>query len=323
VIDYTILENAYHYNLSILHLSIRLRSPSLDATSQSEIKLRESMETASLLRTVLITGCSDGGLGAALAAEFHNAGLHVYATARNPAKMAKLAALGIETLALDVLDQSSIDAAVSKVPRLDILVNNAGSLYTMPFSDLCIPKAKELFDLNVWSYLAVTQAFLPLLLKSKGMIVNQTSGASVVTVPFQSAYNASKAAIAMFSDSQRLELQPFGITVIDLKTGVTKSSNQEEKVRSTLPKGSLYESAKEAVESSMNLDKLAEGATETQKYGDLVVRNLLKEKPPPLIWTGGLNSWLIRISLLLPFGALDGTIKNMTGLDVVAAKVGK
>lgn len=277
-------------------------------------------------RTVLITGCSDGSLGAALATAFHKAGLHVYATTRNPAKMVKLAALGIETVALDVLDQASIEAAASKIPSLDILVNNAGSLYAMPISDLSIAAAKELFDLNVWSYLAVTQAFLPLLLKSKGMIVNQTSGASVVTVPFQSAYNASKAAIAMFSDSQRLELAPFGITVVDLKTGVTKSNamnTQKDKIRTVLPDGSLYGIAKEAVESSMNAEKLAETAMDAQEYAELVVRNLLKRKPPPLIWTGGLNAWLIRLAMFLPFGSLDGTIKKMTGLDVVETRVGK
>lgn len=177
--------------------------------------------------------------------------------------MAQLAALGIETLALDVLDQSSIDAGASKVPSLDILVKSAGSLYAMPFSDISIPTAKELFDLNFWSYLAVTQAFLPLLPKSKGMTVNQTSGASVVPVPFQSAYNASKAMMAMFSDTQRLELEPFGVTVVDLKTGMTKSNTintqkDKDKPRSTLLKCSLYEPAKEAVESSMNVEKLAE-----------------------------------------------------------------
>ena len=93
-------------------------------------------------------------------------------TSRNPSKMARLAALRIKTLALDVLDQSSIDAAVSKIPSLDILVNNARSMYSMSISDLSIPKAKELFGLNVWSYLAVIQAFLLLLLEFKGMIVN-------------------------------------------------------------------------------------------------------------------------------------------------------
>jgi 1-acylglycerone phosphate reductase len=119
-------------------------------------------------RTVLITGCSEGGMGAALAVAFHEAGLHVYATARTPSKIAQLASLGIETLTLDVLSDSSIAACVSKLSSLDILINNAGASYSMPVSDLSIPEAKMLFDLNVWSYLTVTQAFLPLLLKPEG-----------------------------------------------------------------------------------------------------------------------------------------------------------
>lgn len=125
------------------------------------------------------------------------------------------------------------------------------------------------------------------------MIVNQTSGASVVTVPFQAAYNASKAAIAMFPDSMRLELQPFVVTVIDLKTGVTESkgllNTPKGEGRARLPNGSMYEVAKEAVESSMNAEKLAEGAMETQEYGTLVVGKLLKRIPPPIVWTGGVR----------------------------------
>ena len=148
----------------------------------------------------------------------------MYATARNPSKMKRLQSLGIETLTLDVLSDSSIASCVSQISSLDILLNNAGAAYSMPVSDISIPEAKKLFDLNVWSYLAVTQAFLPLLLKSKGMIVNQTSIASVAAIPFQSAYDASKAAMAMFSNLQRLELQAFGITVVELKTGVVRSN---------------------------------------------------------------------------------------------------
>jgi len=66
-----------------------------------------------------ITGCSDGGLGAALAVAFHEAGLHVYATARNPSKMSQLKHLGIETLTLDVLSDSSIAECVAQIPHLD------------------------------------------------------------------------------------------------------------------------------------------------------------------------------------------------------------
>jgi NAD(P)-dependent dehydrogenase (short-subunit alcohol dehydrogenase family) len=87
-------------------------------------------------RTVLITGCSANGLGHALAVAFHNAGLRVFATARNTSKMADLKELGIECLQLDVLDQESIERCVGNVRRLtgkaggegrlDCLVNNAG-----------------------------------------------------------------------------------------------------------------------------------------------------------------------------------------------------
>lgn len=134
------------------------------------------------------------------------------------------------------------------------------------------------------------------------------------------------AAIAMLSDLQRLELQPFGITVVDLKTGVNISNlmnTRKDRPWVSLPKGWLYEPDKEAVESSMNGEKLAEGAMETQEYGGLVVRKQLKKTPPQLIWTGGLNTWLVRLSLFLPFGTFDGTLKTMTGLEVVVVRVGK
>jgi 1-acylglycerone phosphate reductase len=146
-------------------------------------------------------------MGAALAIAFHEAGLHVYSTARDLSKMTQLASLGIETLVLDIQSDSSIAACVHKLSsrKLDILVNNAGASASMPISDLSLLEAKKIFDINVWSQLAVTQALLPLLLKSKGMIVNQTSVVSTTAIPFQSAYNASKAAMAIFSDTMRLE----------------------------------------------------------------------------------------------------------------------
>lgn len=310
------------FDIHFLHLSqvsIPLNLP------LANLKFIAEKQMSSSKRTVLITGCSDGGLGAALAIAFHKAGLHVYATARNPSKMTQLASLGIETFTLDVQSDSSIAACVSKLSELDILVNNAGAGYSMPVSDLSIPEAKKLFDLNVWSYLAVTQAFLPLLLKSKGIIVNQTSVAGSVTLPFQSAYNASKAAMAMFSDSQRLELGPFGITVVDLKTGVVESNlqkNHREARQISLPKGSIYEPAKEAVEGVMRGDKFESSGMPAPQWAGLVVQDLLRKRPPPNIWRGS-QAWLAWIGTVLPFGMLDGTVKKMTGVDVVEKMVRK
>ena len=277
-------------------------------------------------RTVLITGCSDGGIGAALAIAFHEAGLHVYATSRNVSKMGQLTSLGIETLTLDVQSESSISACVSKLSSLDILVNNAGAQFLMPVVDVSVPEAKRLFDLNVWSHIAVTQAFLPLLLKSsQGMIVNQTSVGAVTTIPFQAVYNASKAALAMLSDSLRLELQPFGITVVDLRTGVVKTNlikNLKESKQPSLPQGSIYEPAKEAVEKALRQEGFEDTGMPAQKWAKLVVQDLLKSHPPSVIWKGE-SAWLTRIATILPFGTFDGMVKKLTGLDVVERTVRK
>lgn len=177
--------------------------------------------------TVLITGCSDGGMGAALAEEFHRSGYNVYATARNQSKMASLSALDIKTMTLDIQSQPSIDHCVESIPHLDILVNNAGASYTMPIVDMSISEAKKLFDCNVWGHLALTQAFMPRLLASKkAMVLNHTSVGVHAALPFQAAYNASKAAMSMFSDILRLELQPFDITVVNLKTAGVKTKSR-------------------------------------------------------------------------------------------------
>ncbi|KAK9420442.1 hypothetical protein SUNI508_06438 [Seiridium unicorne] len=281
--------------------------------------------TANTKTKVLITGCSDGGMGAALAVAFHRAGLHVYATARNPGKMTHLGSLGIETLELDVQSQASIDSCINRLSGLDILVNNAGSQFLMPIVDTDIKKAKDLFDLNVWSHIAVTQAFLPLLLESpKALIVNQTSVGAVTTLPFQAVYNASKAALAMFSDSLRLELEAFGIKVVDLRTGVVKTNliKNVQGPSATLPKGSIYEPAKEAVEKALRQDGFEGQGMPAEEWARLTVQDLLKKNPPAVIWRGE-SAWLTRLAAILPFGMFDGMIKKMTGLDVVEKAVRK
>lgn len=273
-------------------------------------------------RTVLITGCSDGGLGAALALAFHAAGLQVYATARNRAKLGQCQAIaGIKTLILDVTSPASIAAAAKLLPRLDILVNNAGAEYLMPLADVNITEGRQLFDLNVWSYLEVTQAFLPLLLKSdRGpLIVNQTSVGSVAVLPFQGVYTASKAAAAMLSDTLRLELAAFGVRVVDLKTGVVRSNlikNQKEATPPTIPVESIYAPAKEAVERALAQEAFVDGGMPAAEWAKQVVGDLLKSNPPSVIWRGE-QAWVARLISSLPYGTFDGLLKKLTGLDQV------
>lgn len=108
---------------------------------------------------VLITGCSDRSLGAALAIAFHNVGLHVYVTARNLANMSTAAFLGIKTLELDVTSSASIVVCASKLSSFDILVNNAGAHHLMPVADLDLDQARATFNINVCAQLAITRPF--------------------------------------------------------------------------------------------------------------------------------------------------------------------
>ena len=271
-------------------------------------------------RSVLITGCSDGGLGAALALAFHSAGFHVYATSRNPAKMKGLVAEGIETLTLDVLSEDSIAVAASQLSSLDILVNNAGQGYAMPVSDLNIADAKRAFDLNVWSYVSVTQAFLPFILKSPcGMIVNQTSVTAAVTVPFQAVYNASKAAISMVSDTLRLELEPFGVKVVDLRTGNVRSNITSNAVAQErkLPQASIYGPAKEIMDKILKPEGVQAVGWTSERWAKEVVQELQKSNPPKHIWKGE-NAFTVWLSGFLPAGTLDGTVRKFSNLNLVS-----
>ncbi|XXH02713.1 hypothetical protein Hte_009098 [Hypoxylon texense] len=279
---------------------------------------------ASPKRSVLITGCSDGGMGAELAIAFHEAGLKVYATARHPAKMARLASLGVETLALDVQSASSIAACARKVgSRLDILVNNAGQGYAMPVVDIDLAEARRLFDVNVWAPVAVIQAFLPLLLTSpNAVIANHTSVTSVVPIPFQAAYNSSKAALSMLTDCLRLELQPWGVRVVDLKTGAVRTNFLSNARELELPEGSIYGgAAREAVETTLR-NRFAGSGLPAEPWARETAHDLLRKNPPPALWRGGSAS-LGRLSAVLPYGLFDGTLRKMTGLDVVERVVRK
>ena len=270
-------------------------------------------------RTVLITGCSDGGMGAELAKELHRAGLQVYATARDLSKMKGVAEYGIQTLLLDVQSASSIRECVAKVPHLDILVNNAGATYTMPIADLSLDEARTMFDLNVWGQIATIQAFLPLLLKSSnGLIVNHTSVGAGSPIPFQSVYNASKAALSMFTQTLRMELQPFGIKVTELRTGGVKTNvaNNLQQRQPQLPEKSIYSPARELVQRALRNEWFAENdiGIPAEQWAKEVTRDLLKASIPSIIWRGE-SVRVARFAGLFPYGWFDNYIRKLVGLD--------
>ncbi len=141
-------------------------------------------------KSVLITGCSEGGIGFALAKEFQARGLHVFATARSLSKMGPLKDLpNVTLLPLDVTSPESVSSAVATVSqetggKLEVLVNNSGVTYFMPLIDADVQYAKDMFDVNVWGIVAVTKAFAPLVIAGKGSIVNLSSLAAMISQPY-------------------------------------------------------------------------------------------------------------------------------------------
>lgn len=142
------------------------------------------------LQSVLITGCSDDGIGYGLALTFQQRGYLVFATTRDTKKMSKLEGLpNVVLLALDVTQTDQIAAAAKAVSEktggtLDYLINNAGRNHFMPILDEDLNKTRAIYETNVWGPVAVTQAFAPLLIKAKGQVVFITSIAGYLNGPW-------------------------------------------------------------------------------------------------------------------------------------------
>ncbi|KAF8846959.1 putative short-chain dehydrogenase/reductase [Acephala macrosclerotiorum] len=277
-------------------------------------------------KAVLITGSSEGGIRDALAKEFHKKGLRVFATARNLTKVQHLKEMGLEVLKLDVTDDASIKQAVEQVKTLtggtlDILVNNSGGGYNLPLLDTTVADARKLFDLNVFALVAVTQAFAPLLIASKGTAINIGSIAGIVPMPWQGYYNATKAAVAMITDNMRIEMSPWGVKFINVITGGVKTKFFENLNAQQLPANSLYSAAKDDIEPVMNGSLVHQGCIDADKYAVVVVANALKSNPKVNLWAGS-TVWNVWLGDTFGWRTIwDSIMPNFVGMPVIARKL--
>ncbi|OCL05911.1 oxidoreductase [Glonium stellatum] len=275
-------------------------------------------------QSVLITGCSEGGIGYALAVEFQKRGLHVFATARTVAKMAKLENVpNVTLLSLDVTSPESIAAAVEAVKlktggTLSCLVNNSGSQYVMPILDLDINKAKEMYEVNVWGVVAVTQAFAPLVISAKGSIVNMASIAGCMYPPFMGLYSASKSAIATVSEALRLEMKPFGVKVVTVITGSVQSNIFANAPEHHLPPGSRYASAEKAIANRAAGKDVKQHST-PEEFARSLVSDVLGGASGK-VYRGKMSTMVRVVSTYMPTFIIDKLSELDTGLDQVKAK---
>ncbi|ROW11829.1 hypothetical protein VPNG_04915 [Cytospora leucostoma] len=246
------------------------------------------MSIESSKRSVLITGCTPGGIGHELCKEFHSRGFHVIATARNPSVLSDLADRpGFTCLQLDVTNQSSIDTCRDEVVKLtggklDILVNNAGRTHTVPATDLDIDDVRATFEANVFGVMAMTKAFVHLLIPTKGLIINVSSVASITPYAFASAYCASKGAVNSYSRTLRQELRPFGVRVMVALPGTVKTNINLQTDRK-LPDGSLYTLIADVYKWRLMFSKDASSSITPEKYAKTLVADALKPEWPSVL----------------------------------------
>jgi len=176
---------------------------------------------------VVVTGASTG-IGAATARELAPRGFHVLAGVRRDRDADAIRGPGIEPLIIDITNPDHVQALADRVHEdpqgraVRALVNNAGIQANVPVEAFAIDEWRRLFEV-LFGHVAVTQALLPALIRSKGRVVNISSVGGKVAMAAYGPYAATKFALEAVSDSLRREMAPFGVGVVVVEPGAVRT----------------------------------------------------------------------------------------------------
>jgi 1-acylglycerone phosphate reductase len=298
-------------------------------------------------KTALITGCSTGGIGWAMAKSLHERGFYVFATARDPSKVGDLSELSnVEILELDVTVPKTIEKCKDIVTKrtggkLDVLVNNAGVELLTPLLEVDVAEAKRLYDVNVWGPIAMIQAFAPLLIKAKGVVSNQSSIDAVLSMAWagklfhvfvfdlkqpvfrltesSGIFASSKAAAARISETLRVELEPLGVRVVTVMCGSADTPMfGKPGGKMNLPETSYYYNVQDAAykermdhqKTAMNVEVLA----------DKLVKDIIGGTSG-VIWHGALASLVRFMTWAFPTWYVDKLVNGERGVKLVQPRL--
>lgn len=191
------------------------------------------MTTSTEIRPLAVVTGASSGIGRATAVRLAADGFHVLAGVRRAADGDDIRAAGIEPVILDITEQPHITELVARIETdpdsrpLRVLVNNAGIAINAPVEVLALADWRRQFEVSVFGQVAITRALLPLLLASRGRIVNVTSVGGRIAMANYGAYSAAKFAMEAVSDSLRREVQGLGVSVIKVTPGAVSTSLTE------------------------------------------------------------------------------------------------
>ncbi|KIK65931.1 hypothetical protein GYMLUDRAFT_952702 [Collybiopsis luxurians FD-317 M1] len=273
---------------------------------------------------IFITGCTVGGIGAALCEVFASRGCTVYASARSEKSMEGLRHPNIRKLIVDVTSDDSVNLAVDDIykqaGRIDVVISNAGlpgiarygsDVYLGPLLDLPVDHVKSVMDTNFFGFVRLCNAIVPRMAKSnhKGLIVAIGSILGEFGTPWTGIYNASKAALHSYTETLEMECRPLGVNVMLVAPGsiVSNIANNAAKTQfHEPPPDSLYKSFASSITHVMFQSQKREyGAMPTNDFANQLSNYIvgrdgkLVAKPAKYVSIGG-STWIYAAFKWLP-----------------------
>ncbi|WP_287127859.1 SDR family oxidoreductase [Candidatus Cyanaurora vandensis] len=274
---------------------------------------------------VVITGAS-AGIGRATALALGQRGSRLVLAARTESALQEVAAeveaAGGSALVVptDLRDPVQVKALAQQTlahyGRVDALINNAGYIEYGPLSEVTETQLREQFEVNVFGLLLLTQGFIPTWMSQRqGRIINLSSIAGVLTLPFEGLYHASKYAVEALSDALRMELAPFNIQVSVIQPGPVKTNffDRAQETMAQLMPSSPYRAILPKIQSQ--LSSLAQQGVAAEAVTEAILKALTEDTPQDryVVFPGG--SLLLGTVRNLPTSWRDGLLKSTFGLD--------
>ncbi|MDM9631918.1 SDR family oxidoreductase [Robiginitalea aurantiaca] len=250
---------------------------------------------------VLITGGSSG-IGRCIGRFLKSQGYIVYGTARNPLKYPDFNDFPL--LKMDVQESASVreavEALIRREERIDILINNAGVGITGPLEETPHSAALNAFETNLHGPLRMIQEVLPHMReRKKGFILNITSVAGYMGLPFRGIYSATKGALELVTEAYRMELRAFGIRMSSLAPGDFATNIASGRYHSPILEDSPY---RDTYKHSLSLMDEHVGEAKPPDAVAHKVFQILRKKNPSVHYTVGspLQRFSITLKKLLP-----------------------
>lgn len=261
---------------------------------------------------VLVTGAASG-IGKTVTKLLSDNGWGVYATDIDEEGLSQFGwNENIQTIKIDITKDTEVTAAAEFVKKqnngLWAIINNAGVFFPGPLMDFSQKRFEQQFEINLFGTQRMTKSFFPLLLESKGRIINISSAAGFLAMHYSGPYAASKHALEGWSDSLRRELIPYGVKVVIIEPGLIKTQlwqkDTDERIKQF--EGSIfYEANKKKIEHEIHAANEKGIAPELVAFK--VHEALIAEKPKTryLITENQLQYRIVQLLKLISDSLLD------------------